>query len=249
MRRRGLILALALAAPVPAPAEPLAVLFPGDPASHDISVTVTPGLSSMSALPSLTLRNVRRRMHAGEEIPDPALRELAAWNDGLAAAKYLQRLRTRPAAHPSELAWYAAIAAGTGRTWALRDMIAAMGRLDPATEPKERMRKYIRVLYAHAWAGNEMALDAVIAFNGPDRLFGPLSEATRAKILAEAERIGNGRIELRMAMRLLEDRPLPEAARAEVTAYLARAAGSDHPGIAAAAQALKRQLAAAGAEG
>ena len=60
------------------------------------------------------------------------------------------------------------------------------------------------MLYPHAWAGNTLALEAVVAFNGEGLLFGPLSERTRLRILNEAQEHGDGRVEFGMAMALLE---------------------------------------------
>ncbi len=63
----------------------------------------------------------------------------------------------------------------TGRIWPLQDAITAMHQLDPATEPSDRIQMYIQTLYAHALAGNALALDAVVDLNGEGRLFGPMS--------------------------------------------------------------------------
>jgi len=216
--------------------------FGADRASDKISVAVTPGVRRMSDLPDLFLRNARQRMQAGEAIPDAALRQLAILNEGLAAQRYARRLLARSGANPSDIAFYSAIAVGTGRVATLPDMIAAMRRLDPATESRARMRKYVQVLYAHAWAGNRMALNAVIEFNGRGRLFGALSDATRDRILAQAAKAGDGRVELQMAVQLLETRPLTETETRWAQEYLARAGQSGHPGIAAAALSLARQL-------
>ena len=42
-------------------------------------------------------------------------------------------------------------------------------------------------------AGNVLALDALIVLNGEGRLFGPMSDRTRDRIVAQAEQAGDGR--------------------------------------------------------
>lgn len=168
-----------------------------------LAVTVDPGLRSSKRLPR-DLIAARAAMHANEQVSAENLRRLAEAGDGLAAQRYVRILETDPDANPSDIAFFAAQAVGTGRIWTLETMVAAMHRLDPAAEPRPRIRKYIQVLYPHAWAGNSVALQAVVDFNGEGRLFGPLTERTRQRIEAEAREQGDGRIELGMAMALLE---------------------------------------------
>lgn len=207
-----------------ASSQPIPVPIPDRAETRQISVVVTPGIRAMSQLPSARLRTLRARMHDGVDIPEAGLRELANLGDGLAAQRYARRLIAISGANPSDIAYYAAIAVGTGRVWTLPDMIEAMRRLDPAQEPAARMRKYISVLYAHAWAGNTLALDAVREFNGQGRLFGPLSEKTRKRLLAQSAENADGRLELRLAMDLLEQgEALDAAGRARARAYLEQA--------------------------
>lgn len=208
-----------------------------------ISVTVDPGRTSMTGLP-YALIVARRAMHAGETLPQDTLRKLADAGDGLAAQRLVRALLKDGMAgtEASDIAYYAAQAVGSGRIWTLPDMISAMKRLDPATEPPARVRRYIKVLYPHAWAGNGLALDALLDFNGEGRLFGPLSDKTRARILAQAARNGDGRIELRMALDQLRDVSHGGAGRTDTRALLVRAAASAHPGIAASAMALLAEL-------
>ncbi|MCF6234276.1 MAG: hypothetical protein L3J36_14425 [Rhodobacteraceae bacterium] len=213
--------------------------FPFDLESRQIAVEVRPGLRSTRSLPNAALRQARLGMLANQVVSDENLRALADHGDGLAALKYVRLLVSRHTgqrAHASDIAYYAAIAVGTGRIWPLRDMITAMRLLNPETEPKNRVREYIAVLYAHAWAGNTMALDAVVEFNGDGLLFGAMSDATRAKILAQSKVNGNGRVELRLAIRLMikSKRPAEETELAKT--YLVQASGSDNLAIKATAE-------------
>lgn len=170
-----------------------------------ISVTVDKGLTSSKRLRTNALRRARLLLHEGGEVSADDLRTLAEVGDGLAAQRYV-RVLTSGANAPSQsdLAYFSAVAVGTGRVWTLGTMVDALHHLDPATEPAERVRKYMQVLYPHAWAGNALALDAVVAFNGEGRLFGALSDRTRERILTEARKLGDGRIEFGIAMGLLE---------------------------------------------
>ena len=204
-------------------AQQLTLLMPPDPADRQISVVVTPGLASNYGLTD-ALKASRGAMLAGQDISPADLRALADRNDGLAALRYVRLLLADPTATPSDIAYYATVAVGTGRVWPLPDAVAAMRLLDPATEPADRIRAYVRMLYPHAWAGNALALDAVIDLNGAGRLFGPLSEETRLKILAQDAANGDGRAVMRMALALLSQPSRTLAEEALVDDYLIRAA-------------------------
>lgn len=244
------MLALLLPAPLAAqeaqrPVIPILVAPAEDTAQ--LAVKVERGLTSSKRLRSSTLRRARAALHRGEPVSTPNLAALARAGDGLAAQRYVRILLSDKAqADPSDIAYFAAIAVGTGRIWTLKPMIRAMHELSPETEPKERIRKYIRVLYPHAWAGNGLALDALVAFNGEGRLFGPLSDKTRDKILAQARGLGDGRIELSLAMGILEqerasDQPDPKAL-AQARSYLDLAKASDHLAVSTTAQNLLRMI-------
>ena len=201
-----------------------------DLASRQISVKVGPGLKSTRSLPRASLRRARQEMLAKHEVTDNELRSLANYGDGLAALKYVRKLVSRHAGQPehaSDIAYYGAIAVGSGRVWPLEDMVLAMRSLDPETEPPKRINKYYKVLYAHAWAGNSIALDALVDFNGKGMLFGELLEETRARIIEQSTRNGGGRAELRMAVRLMSkpDRSAEETELAR--GYLTLASATD----------------------
>jgi hypothetical protein len=228
--RAPLAALLTLFFPAPASAQSLADLgdrpfmTPPPFETTQISVTVFPSLASNRGLPD-DLRFARLALQAGNVVSPSILRDLADRRDGMAAARYVDWLLTEaPAPSPSDVATYAAIAAGTGRGAYVDDFIDALYALDPATEPEERRSLYISVLYPHAWAGNLSALDAVIDLNGEDRLFGPLSEATRARIL---EMDQSGRAAMRLALGLLLKDSPTEADAAQIDLYLALAAESD----------------------
>lgn len=225
-RFQGLALILALTLPGLAQAGGLTVPIPDRAETRQISVVVTPGIRSMKQVRSARLRNVRAQMHAGKPVDDADLRALAELGDGLAAQRYARLLLTRTDANPSDIAYFAAIAVGTGRVWTLPDMIDAMRQLSANTEPKARVQRYISVLYPHAWAGNTLALAAVQEFNGPGRLFGPMSEATRKRIEAQSARNSDGLLELRAATDILSGTP-DQAELDRARAWLAQAEQAD----------------------
>lgn len=231
MMLRPLILALALLAPVLAAAAlPLraetvvpALLpfpFPAPAAARQISVTVDKGLTRTARLPTGALRQARRDLLADKVLPDADLRALADHRDGLAAQAYVRRLVKLPvpdAATRSDIAFYASIAVASGRVWTLPEAVAAMLTLDPATEPKARIKTYMAMLYPHAWAGNALAQDALIALNGQGRLFGPMSAKTRNRLLETGRKAGDGRVALQLAMVALRDPADPAFARTCLT--------------------------------
>lgn len=220
------------------------LIAPADTSAR-ISVTVDPGLRTSNALRP-ELRRARAALHAGNPVSAENLRRLAQAGDGLAAQRYVRVLSAKDNADPSDIAYFAAIAVGTGRIWTLEKMIEAMHRLDPGTEPRARIRKYIRVLYPHAWAGNSVALQAVVDFNGEGRLFGPLTERTRQRIEAEAREQGDGRIELGLAVAMLKrTRAIQTPDPAELDqarSLLLLAEASDHLAVRTTAQNLLRLM-------
>ncbi len=222
----------------------IAISIPSDPALANISVVVREGLASMAKLPDPALRQARADMLAGQDISIENLRALADFNDGLAAQKLVQRLQAAGGNNASDIAYYGSIAVSTGRVQSLRPAVAAMRTLDPATEPAERLRVYAAMLYPHAWAGNPLALDAVMDLNGIGKLFGPLSEATRAKIEEQGRKSNDGRVALRFAINLLNTPNVSPEDTARATAYLTEAANADHFGIKTTATNLLAMLAA-----
>ena len=207
--------------------------MPADPESAKISVITDTGITRTDQLPE-GLRDLRRSMNNGETLTTDELRALADQGDALAAWNVVKKMRVEGGA-AADIAHYAATAAGAGRVYALGDMIRSMHRLEPGSVTGARLNHLVRVLYAHAWAGNSKALDAVISFNGEDRLFGPLSDATRTKILEQA-RTMDGRVELHFALDLLAKDTLTEAERRGARNYLKKAQESKNLAVLATAQ-------------
>lgn len=211
-------------------AQQLTLSMPMDTEANQISVVVKEGLSSNAGL-SDALRLARTNLQDGLEIGPAELKELAGRYDGLAAQRYVRLLQADRTATASDIAYYATIAVSTGRVWTLPDAIAAMLLLDPTTEPPDRIRVYASVIYAHAWAGNPMALDALIDLNGEGRLFGALSEATRLKIIEQDAANGGGRAVMRLALRLLSQPTRTPEEEAQLEEYLSRAAAVNNLAI------------------
>lgn len=229
-------------------AQSIPVPFSDTADTRQISVTVAPGIRSMSQVRDRDLQVLREQMHAGEPVSSEGLRALADLGDGLAAQRYVRRMlaEDEDGIDNSDIAYYAAIAVGSGRVWTLPEMVAAMHRIPPGSESQARINKYMEVLYAHAWEGNTLALDAVQAFNGEGRLFGPLSEATRQQMLDQARANGDGRVEIGLALRLMErfdrENGLSVEEMVELNRLLERAANANHLGVSVSARAMIEQL-------
>jgi hypothetical protein len=208
----------------PGPAKTIVFTLPPDKSRRNVSVVVREGLRSMALVPTPELKLHRKAMQEGREIPDYALRSLAELWDGMAALRLVRKLAEEgEAARPADIAWYGTIAVSTGRIWPLEDTIAAMHKLDPATVPVDRLQAFSEMLLAHAWAGNSLALDAVIDHSGPGRLLGPMSAEVLARILERDAANGDGRIALRLAIALWQNADSPAAANATLQEYLDRA--------------------------
>ncbi len=240
---RAALLASGLACAAHAQSGPLPLPFAVDKEAREISVVVDRGLTRTNNLPTRELREARLAMLDGAQIETDLLKRLADYGDTLAALRYVDVLMARGIEeNASDVAYYASVAVGGGRVWALPEMVEAMGYLDRATEPRSRINQYIRVLYPHAWAGNALALEAVIDFNGEGRLFGPLSDATRARIEQALVEQGGGRGDLKLAIEILSDLPRTPEQVDRALGHLRNAAQSDHLAIATTASNLIRWL-------
>lgn len=210
--------------------------------SRKISVLVDRGVTRTSQLPS-ALRPLRKAMVGDAAIGEADLRKLAERRDGLAALRYTKILLARGMTeNAAEIGYFASIAAGAGRVSTLDEMIAAMRRLEPGTVPKERLGQMIRVLYAHAWAGNTAALSALIDLNGADRLLGAMSDRTRARLLETGLKLGDGRIELHLAMKVLAGGARDAATLTRAEGYLMRAERMGDMAVRTMAENLRRNL-------
>ncbi|GIT89606.1 hypothetical protein JANAI62_09090 [Jannaschia pagri] len=251
MTRYGFLFlsAALLAPPASALEDHVPLTIPPAAETARISVEAVPSRRSMRGL-TRAQRAGRQAMHEGGFVEPDMLRQLAERGDGLAAQRYVRVLQADPTASASDLAFYSALAVQTGRGKLLQQMLTAMDSLDPTTEPRDRVNRYIAALYPQAWAGNAVALDAVARFNGEGRLFGALSERTRDRLLTEMRALGDGRGQLGMAVGLLEDRAKDPSGdwdqAGRVRALLQEAAASPHPGVAATAASLLTTLEAGG---
>ncbi|MEQ8341899.1 MAG: hypothetical protein RID15_00355 [Marinovum algicola] len=235
--RRTIVLATVLAGTLASAGLAQPLTLPAAPESRRIAVVVDRGITHTRQLPTAELRRLRKAMVGNRPLRDADLRRLAEAGDGLAALRMVKRLRPRgPAEHASDIAYYASIASGAGRQGLFDDFVAALYLLDPAREPKHRVSQFIRVLYPHAWAGNSLAQDALIALNGPGKLFGPMSEATRARIRQE----GGARMVLALAMKDLSRDDLDAAALTRVIGYLELAERTGDLPVRTMAQSLRR---------
>lgn len=235
--RRTIVLAIVLAGTLASAGLAQSLTLPAAPESRRIAVVIDRGITHTRQLPTADLRRLRKAMVGNRPLRDADLRRLAEAGDGLAALRMVKRLRPRgPAEHASDIAYYASIASGAGRQGLFDDFVAALYLLAPAREPKHRVSQYIRVLYPHAWAGNSLAQDALIALNGPGNLFGPMSEATRARIRQE----GGARMVLALAMKDLSRDDLDAAALTRVIGYLELAERTGDLPVRTMAQSLRR---------
>ena len=207
----------------------ISLQIPPDPAHAQISVVVNKGLTRTLKLPTPALRDARQAMLDGKPVTPEALKALADHFDGLAAQKYVRYLLASvPDASASDIAYYGTIAISTGRVWSMPQVVEALHRIEPTTEPPARIKAYVAMLYPHAWAGNSLALDAVIELNGIGKLFGPMSAATQKRVLEQADKAGDGRVPLHLALVLLQQSSRTAAEMDQAKRYLTLAQSSNN---------------------
>ncbi len=228
-------------------AQAISMNIPPDKTHRLVAVVVTKGLTSTKKLPTTELKAARKRMLTGKDVTPDELRALSDHGDGLAAQKYERYLMSNIAtASASDIAYYGTIALGTGRVWALPSVVDALHRIDPATEPVARKKAYMAVIYPYAWAGNSLALDAIIDLNGKDKLFGEMSKATQDHIAAQVAKAGDGRVALRLAIALIQKADRSKADLALAQHFLKLAQASDNLQVQATANNLTTLLASNG---
>lgn len=231
------LLAALILLPLAGLANPLTDLSAIYPERKKISVVVTRGVTHTRQLPR-QLQSTRKAMLAGRPMVDEQLRDLAKAHDSLAALRYTKRLMARDGS-PAEIAYYASLAAAGGRASVFDDMVKALYSLRPGDMEKTRLSHVISVLYGYAFAGNTLALDAVMDLNGPKALFGEMSPKTRERLLSEGLEIGDGRIELRLAMQAISERTVPTQV---IVGYLLRAERMGDLAVRTTAENLRRHI-------
>lgn len=105
-------------------------------------------------LPTAALRSARRQMLGGGYISLDKLRALADAGDGLAAFRYAKALQERDTPDPTgAIAHYYAIAAYTGRDFAVRPLVRLL-KSDGAGYSASRLRHALNAMKVQALSGN-----------------------------------------------------------------------------------------------
>ncbi len=111
-------------------------------------------------LPTQTLRNLRKGMVAGRTLSARDLQALADAGDGLAAFRFARLLESVPDAKPAVIVHYYAIAAYTGRAFAVPPLARWLVAED-AAYPAATLRQALDALTVQAKAGNTDAAAAL----------------------------------------------------------------------------------------
>jgi TPR repeat protein len=219
---RAALVAIALVAPLTARAEP-----------------VTAQSAAIAADP--VLKDMRRRMLAGDALSDTDLRRLADAGEGLAAARFAERLEARGTLSVlDDAAHYYAIAVYVDRDFALPRLISLLGRSGIDIAPG-RLTTIRDVLDGQARGGNPVAAAGLARLLLRGRPFGTDVAQARALLLMAAE-AGDGQAAILLALNHIQGAPgvLPDAGAARPALTLALA--SPDPGVQAMAATLVQRL-------
>jgi TPR repeat protein len=187
------------------------------------------------------LQDMRRAMLAGAKMPDADLRTLADAGEGLAAARFAQRLQERgDLATLDDAAHYYSIAVYVDRDFALPRLLALLGRSDIKFGPA-RLKNIREVLEREAKQGSPIAAAGLADLLMRGRPFA--QDVPRAReLLLVAAKAGDSQAAIRLAISHFQGAtdlpPDPESARPALELALA----SPDPGVQSMALTLGRRL-------
>lgn len=203
-------------------------------AEQKISAGFVRGITRTDQLPSADLRLIRKRMVSHRAASYRQLQLLADRGDGLAAMMVAKQLYGEPAL-AGDAIHYFTIAASTGRSGAVKPLIALLGRIDGQTINPVRIDAAERILKRHAAKGDIAAAEGLLRLYGRGRPFVD-SDRKHASMRASAADQGNTDAALQEAMALLSLVDGRSIHRKKIETYLQ---------IAASAQDLKTRSVAA----
>ncbi len=192
-----------------------------------------------SDLPTLELRDIRRRMLADQYISFDEMRRLADAGDGNAAYQYAERLLAQddPSLRSAAALYYAS-AALTGRDYAVFELVKLLE--DPQIDFSEgRLQHLENAMRNLALQGSQRAVDALAEFYATGEPFGRKPDEVR-KIMIERAEAGDAEAAMDLVRDMMSG--ATEADPAQVEALLAVVREEGDLGMRAAAQSLLAQL-------
>ncbi|WP_309667316.1 hypothetical protein [Tabrizicola sp.] len=212
------------------------VLTPAAPLRAEVSGALATAIAADPAM-----KDMRRRMLAGKDLSDADLRWLADAGEGLAAARFAERLEGRgDVAVLDDAAHYYSIAVYVDRDFALPRLISVLGRSGIEIAPK-RLKSILQVLEGQAQQGSPVAAAGLAGFYLRGQPFGTDVPRARDLLLVAAE-AGDTQAAIRLALSHIQGAPgLPPDPVAARPA-LALALASPDPGVQAMANTLLLRL-------
>lgn len=176
------------------------------------------GITRTDQLPTADLRIIRKRMVSHRSASYRQLQLLADRGDGLAAMMVAKQLYDQ-AALAGDAIHYFTIAASTGRSGAVKPLIALLGRIDAHAINPVRLGAAERTLERHATKGDTAASEGLLRLYRSGRPFID-SEKKLAVLRAAAADQGNTDAALQEALALLSLVDGKSLHREKITAYL-----------------------------
>lgn len=200
----------------------------------DLILVQESGAFHTQNLPTAALQRARKRMIAGQRISFDEMRAIADAGDGLAAFRYADRLLgLNDPALLDDAAHYFAVAAHTGRDYAVGPLLRVLATTDLQINPK-RLQHIETALRRHALQGDTKATDALIGFYSTGKPFGLQPDA--ANELQQAVALnGDPQAAIEMALRAVSD-PATTLSDADIAALLQIAVKSENLGLRTTAQ-------------
>jgi hypothetical protein len=200
------------------------------------------GVTRTDQLPTPELRDARKRMVNNQRVSYRQKQVLADSGDGLAALYIAKQLYPKPE-FATDAMHYFTIAAASGRSGAIKPLVALVRRIQPEPANQRRLNAAEAALRAHAIRGDEAASEGLMSAYRSGTPFED-SRAKYAEFRAVAAGRGNAGAALEQAMSLISSSDMTSR-RAEIDAYLVVAERSDDLKTQSMAGALRRKLASA----
>jgi TPR repeat protein len=228
----SLWLLIALLAPTPGPSLP--------PGPTPAEFVFDNNVRRSADLPTYALQALRKSMVAGKDIGGSGLQQLADAGDGLAAFRFAQQLEATPDSKPAVIAHYYAIAAYTGRSFAVSSLVRML-KAHGASFPPATLQQALDALTVQAKSGHVGAGAALGQMYVTGEPFGHDLEKAQMYLALMPEG-KNPKAALRLGITLLSDPEDKAQGHPAARAALAKAAAGSDLGTSLTATTLLGQL-------
>ncbi|MEP3199056.1 MAG: hypothetical protein ABJO57_14355 [Lentilitoribacter sp.] len=184
----------------------------------------------------------KKMIKGGRGLLASEYRYLADGGDGIAAFRFAKLIKNdQKISVRNDALHYFSIAVNTGKSFAVKDMVALLEDEDVATYRDNRLKHFERILLGAARRGNPIAIDGIISIYRSGKPFGRKDDVINDLLSVRASR-GSHDAALKLAIKNLSQNTVGEADVLEASEYLEFAAESNQQAVSSVALALLSKL-------